>query len=355
MTTVIDCRMINSSGIGVYIHSCLPFLLQTNNNFLLIGNSEHLRSFSIYKNARIIECNIKPFSFRELFFFPLKILKQINSVDFFFTPFFNIPSNIKIPVFTTIHDIIFADMQQITSKIGHKIRMYFYRRAFRKSKKIFTVSSFSKSRIEHHLGTNKPIIVTHSAIQQMFLDYRALNKNIKKKDIIIFIGNIKKHKGLDFLLEAFSFAKKEGLPHKLIIIGNKDNFRSSDNNITDIIKSINDESISFSGFISDEKLMEYISEASLLVQPSLYEGFCLPPLEALVLGTNVLISDIPVLKEIYSEYPVTFFKTGDSHDLNNKLMEILDKKNAPSISLSDHLLKKYTFQKTASVILNNLN
>jgi len=60
-----------------------------------------------------------------------------------------------------------------------------------------------------------------------------------------------------------------------------------------------------------------------LVQPSLYEGFGLPPLEAMVLGTPALISDILVFKEIYNDFPVTFFKTGDAIDLKNKMIELL--------------------------------
>ena len=354
MTIVIDCRMLNSSGIGAYIRGCLPFLLQSDNDFLLIGNTGELQSFLIKKNINIVDCAIKPFSLKE-FFFPLNILKRINKADIFFTPFFNIPSNIKIPVYTVIHDIIFADMPQITSKLGHMIRMLFYKRACKKSKKIFTVSNFSKSRIEHHFGNKKPVIVTYSAIQKKFLDYREASLNNKKKKTVIFIGNIKKHKGLDCLLDAFHLAKKDGLPHKLIIIGSKDNFRSCDNTIAEKIESLGDDSISFSGFISDEKLVEYISESDLLVQPSLYEGFCLPPLEAQVLGTNALISDIQVLKEIYGEYPVTFFSAGNSRDLYAKLIEILCKKDIPPLSLPEHLINKYTFQKTASVLLNNFN
>jgi len=354
MTIAIDCRMFNSSGIGTYIRGCLPFLLQSDNNILLIGNKDELKSYLINKNVSIIECNVKPFSFKELLFFPLNILKQINKANLYFTPYFNFPSNIRIPVFTVIHDVIFADLPEITSKTGHVIRMLFYKRAYRKSAKIFTVSEFSKSRIEHYFGFKKPVVVTYSAIQQIFLDYKELALSIKKKDTIIFIGNIKKHKGLDCLLDAFFQIKKEGLPHKLLIIGNKDNFRSADNTFIEKIESMSDESICFSGFISDEKLMEHIAESVLLVQPSMYEGFCLPPLEAMALGTRALISDIPVLEEIYSEFPVTFFSVCNSIDLKNKILEILSKKE-DSFTLPKELIFKYTFQKTASILLNNFN
>jgi len=354
MTICIDCRMIDASGIGVYLRECLPFFLQSGDNFLLLGNTRRLQCYSSNANAGIIECDINPFSLKELFFFPLKTARQINKADLYFSPFFNIPHSVKIPVFTAIHDIIFPDMPELTSKTGLAARMLFYRRAYKKSQKIFSVSEFSKSRIQHYLGTGKPVIVTHSAIQPAFLAYRTSVQNVHKTQTIVFIGNIKKHKGLDLLIDAFGFAKKEGLPHKLVVIGAKENFRTSDNTVLRKIESLGSEAVTFTGFISDEQVMEYLSKAALLVQPSLYEGFCLPPLEAMVLGTHALISDIPVLKEIYSGFPVTFFRGGDSSDLKKKMMELLFNKKPSSPVLSDDLLLKYTFEKTASVILEEL-
>jgi len=354
MTICIDCRMIDASGIGVYLRESLPWLIQTENNFLLLGDPWRLQCYSANTNIKIIECDIKPFSLKELFYFPLKKARQINGADLYFSPYFNIPSYVTIPVFTTIHDIIFPDMPELTSGIGLAARMWFYRRAYKKSKKIFTVSEYSKSRIQHHLGIKKPVIVTHSAINPIFLAYRANVINVQKTQTIVFIGNIKKHKGLDILLDAFSLARKEGLPHRLVIIGAKENFRTSDNNVRQKIESLGDKTVAFTGFISDQRLMEHLSSASLLVQPSLYEGFCLPPLEAMVLGTNALVSDIPVLKETYSGYPVTFFRSGDPSDLKEKLMELLINKKPSSPVLSDDLLLKYTFEKTASVILKEI-
>jgi glycosyltransferase involved in cell wall biosynthesis len=343
--------MIDASGIGVYLRGCLPYFLQSVNDFLLLGNTRRLRCFTLNANVKIIECDIKPFSFRELFLLPSGIARQINSADFYFSPFFNIPQSIIIPVYITIHDIIFPDMPELTSKIGLTARMWFYRRAYKKAQKIFTVSEFSKSKIRHYLGTEKPVIVTYSAIQPMFLAYRANVQNKQKTRTVVFIGNIKKHKGLDCLLDAFLLARNEGLPHRLVVIGGQDNFRTADKTVLRKIKVLGPDAVTFTGFISDEQLMQYISAAALLVQPSLFEGFCLPPLEAMVLGTHALISDIPVLKEVYADYPVTFFRGGDSPDLKDKLMELLFNKKPSSPVLPDNLLYKYTFEKTASIIL----
>jgi len=347
--------LLNSSGIGVHLRGCLPYFFKSANNFLLLGNLTKLNIYESYKNVNIINCDIKPFSVNELLFFPGNILKQINKADIYFCPYINIPFGIKIPVYTTIYDIIFPDMPELLSKTGLAVRMWFFRRAYKKSKKIFTISEFSKSRIEHHLGTKKPVIITYSAIQQIYIDYNAASKNIQKKETIIFIGNIKKHKGLDCLLEAFHLAKKEGLSFQLVIVGSKDSFRSSDKHISKNIESLTSDSILFTGFISDEILMEHLSSASLLVQPSLYEGFCLPPLEAMVLGTHTLLSDIPVLKEIYDDYPVSFFKAGDAVDLKEKIIAILKNNKPKNIVLQEHLKNKYTFEKTVSVIMNNID
>jgi glycosyltransferase involved in cell wall biosynthesis len=351
MTIAIDCRMLDASGVGVYLRGTLPFFLQSGNDFLLLGDTAQLQSFTS-KSVKIIEYKAKPFSVKE--FFPAKITWQINRADAYFSPFFNVPGGIKIPIYTTIHDIIFPDMPELSSKAGLAARMWFFRRAYKKSRKIFTVSEFSKSRIEHHLGIEKPVVVTHSAIQPAFLVYRANARNVQKKETIVFIEKMKKHKGLDYLLDAFCLVKRDGLPHQLIIIGSKENFRTSDNTITRKIESIGADAVSFTGFVSDEKLMEHLCTASLLVQPSLYEGFCLPPLEAMVLGTGALISDIPVLKEIYAGFPVTFFSAGNSKDLKEKMLDLLFNKAPKTVFLPENLLQKYTFQKTASTILQNL-
>ncbi|MCL2719890.1 MAG: glycosyltransferase family 4 protein [Treponema sp.] len=355
MTIVIDCRMINASGIGVYLRGCLPFFFNTGNFFFLLGKKKELVIYKKYSNVKIIDCNVKPFSLNELFFFLISLIKQINKTDLFYSPYFNIPCGIKTPIYTTIHDIIFPDIPEITSKIGLFIRMQFFRRAYKKSNKIFTVSKFSKSRIEHHLGYTKPVIVTYSAIQHDFTEKREQLKYINKNNTIIFIGNIKKHKGLNCLLDAFIPAKKEGLSHKLVIIGSKDNFRTKDNSILNKINEITDDSIQFTGFVSDNELMEYIAKAALLVQPSLYEGFGLPPLEAMFLGTPVLISDIPVFKEIYDDFPVTYFKSDNPLELKDKLLSLLKNNKVITPVLSKEQLSKYTFKKTAEKILKELN
>jgi glycosyltransferase involved in cell wall biosynthesis len=311
MIIAVDCRAIeDGSGIGVYLRECLKYMLDSPHSFLLLGSGRKLDEAAVgIKNASILACTVKPFSLRELCFFSPGILKKINAADLYYSPYFNIPGGIKIPIYTTIHDIIFPDMPELTSAAGLAVRMWFYRRAFGHSKKIFTVSEFSKSRIEFYSRGKVPVIVTHSAIQPHLLERE--NLPVSKKNFILFIGNIKTHKGLRILLDAFLAALDEGLEYKLVIAGSRDKFRSLDTEFLEKLNSLGSQAIEFTGFISDEALGKLLGEASLLVQPSLYEGFCLPPLEAMIAGTRALISDIPMLKEIYGDYPVTWFKSGD--------------------------------------------
>ena len=68
-------------------------------------------------------------------------------------------------------------------------------------------------------------------------------------------------------------------------------------------------------------MFELLSSAKALVLPSRYEGFGIAPLEALYLGTNAIISDIPVLKEVYNSYPVSFFNVDNPESLCSALLQ----------------------------------
>ena len=348
MKLFIDCRMLKSGGIGTYLESLLPYFIKSFECLLLIYPDQKECLPDCTASCQIIETDIKTFSLKELFLFPASLKKIINSCDIFYSPYCNVPCGIKIPVFTTIHDIVFLDIPELSSRAGILIRKFFYQRAINKSKAIFTVSQFSAERIKDKLKIkNKPLVVTYNSVPEHFsLEQPA---KIVKDNSIIYVGNIKKHKGLSYLLEAFEICKAKGLDCKLVIIGNAENFRSGDTEIAKRLSSADEKDICFTGRISDAELQNYYQKAKLLVQPSLYEGFGMPPLEALYLGTNVVISDIPVFKEIYADFPVSFFKSADSNDLAEKIQQSFYK------AAPENLPQKYSFQKTANIIVETFN
>lgn len=357
MKIVLDCRWCKKSGIGAFIDGILPYLLKTDNEFTLLGLeslSEELKAHSNPAKITFLPCDIKPFSIKELLRFPKEISRIINQNDFYFSPYCNVPSGIKIPVFTTIHDIVFLDVKGLAGIAGTFARKLFYKYAVYRSKAIFTVSEFSKSRIIKKLACKKPVLVVHSSVPEFLLKKNALS--LPKTNSIIFIGNIKKHKGLQILIPAFvDFCKKLSekspaapLP-KLVIVGSKENFRTNDEGISKLIESASSQNIEFTGFISDDELKARLTQAKILVQPSFYEGFGLPPLQALNCGTKALVSDIEVFKEVYADYPVTYFKCGDPADLSEKLFSVWNE-NKPLPAFEE----KYSFEKTASAIFTAL-
>ncbi len=352
MKLAIDCRMTNSGGVGSYLNALLPYLTKKN-ECLLLGNKDELEKFESEK-TEILNLATKTFSLKELFAFPKKILKKINSCDIYYSPYFNVPGRItggiKIPVFTTIHDVVFLDVPGLASKTGTIIRKFFYKYAVFKSKKIFTVSEFSKERIIHNLKCKKTVVVTYNAVPGWFYEKDSeSNSETEKENSILFVGNIKKHKGLSVLVDAFKIAKEKGFDLTLKIVGNSENFRTADENIFKKISEAPKNSILFTGRISDKELKELYRKTKRLVQPSFYEGFGMPPLEAMSLGTKAIISDIPVFREIYKDFPVTFFKAGDCNDLAKKLLSIKNEndeiKEFPQI---------YSFEKTAEIIQKTL-
>jgi glycosyltransferase involved in cell wall biosynthesis len=347
--------MLDSSGVGVYLSECLTCFLDTPHRFLLLGDKEKLLAmFPERKNVDIVHCVIRPFSLRELLFFPLELAQKINQTNVYFSAYFNIPAGIKIPVYTTIHDIIFPDMPELTSKAGLAIRMWFFKRAFRKSKTVFTVSMFSKSRIEYHLGKKTPVIVAHNGVKRYFALDTGDSSGAQKTGDILFAGNIKKHKGLSVLLKAYFMARAEGLQNRLVIAGNKDNFRSKDSGTLAALQHADPAVIRFTDRLANNELKTLFSQSALLVQPSFYEGFGIPPLEAMFCGTHALVSDIPVFEEIYGDFPVVFFRTGDANDLKEKLMNLLHNKEPEPIQLSDDLKMRYSYEKAASTIMREM-
>ncbi|MCR5171600.1 MAG: glycosyltransferase family 4 protein [Treponema sp.] len=351
-TLAIDIRMIGSGGIGSFISALLPHFISHYEKCLLIGSNKQAQDFILNPKVEFLECEIKTFSLKEMLFFPKGMLKKINSYDAYFTPYCNIPNGIKIPVYSTIHDIVFLDVDGLTGRLGRLARKIIYQRAINKSKEIFTVSNFSKERIQKKLKCKKALTVIYNSVPSYLSDM--LNSTVEKtqkEDIILFVGNIKKHKGLSTLLKAFSLAKEKGLKSKLVIVGNKDNFRTGDEEVAAYFNKNNDNLIEFTGKISNDELKKLYEKSRVLVQPSLYEGFGMPPLEAMVCGTPAIISNIPVFKEIYGDFPVTFFHVQDFSDLAEKLIQNVefDKETARKLA------SRYSYKNSAKTIMDAIS
>ncbi len=349
MKIAIDCRLIGKSGIGTFIKNLVLHIVHTPNaQFLLIGDKQVLTPFNQLDNCKIVVCVHASFTIKELFNFPTH---EVNQCDVFFTPNFNIPLGIKVPIFSTIHDVVFFDVKGICSPIGRLIRWLYIKRALNISKTVFTVSHFSEGRIRSLFHYNKEIIVVNNGISQELINYRQENAISKQKDddYIVFLGNLKKHKGIIDLLEAYHIAKtNEGFKSKLYIIGRIDS-RTIDKDLLQIIRH-HDSQIQFITNADNHRVYELLLGAKALISPSHYEGFGIPPLEAMYLGTPAIISDIATHKEIYQSTPAVFFKTGNAEDLAKRLLELTDK----SCNVDKIVDEQYNFKQTAEKVFNTI-
>ena len=317
MKIAFDCRYFGNSGIGRVNEGILEDLLANDGHghqWVLIGDPTKLAKF--VPLGEILAENSNPFSKSGLFF-EKTALNKINACDAFLSVGYVFPFGIKIPLYLFIHDCVFFDKKETTNGfVDLQIKRYFYKRAVKKSRRIFTVSEFSKGRIVSLFKADpEKITVVLNGVAPAVLSFP---KAKRKNQNFIFVGNFKSHKGIDVLLAAYTSYRKEGGTMSLTIVGNQDNLRTA-YRFRDEERDL--EGVSFLEKPDDETLLAAMASASALIQPSRYEGFGLPPIEALCLGTNVILSDIPVFKEIYGNMDVVFFHDGDSEDLKDKMLE----------------------------------
>jgi glycosyltransferase involved in cell wall biosynthesis len=165
-----------------------------------------------------------------------------------------------------------------------------------KASSILTVSQFSKQEIKRLLPSGKqPITVTHHGIDKAWFTLSKMQRPYERP-YIIFVGNVKPHKNVRGLLEAFALIQ-EKIPHDLVIIGKQEGFISGDERVAKQAKALAHRVV-FTGYVNDKVLKQYVVHADALVLPSFYEGFGLPPLEAMACGCPVIVSNAASLPEV---------------------------------------------------------
>ena len=336
---VIDCRYLGMSGIGRFLEGILNNFDFRGFDTTLIGKENKI---SKYKNVKYIFDDTNPFSSKTILKWDK--VKEINQNDFFYSPNFIIPIGIKIKCFTTLHDIIFLDLKEVNkNKVEYFGKKLLLKRCLKKSKCVFTVSKFSRDRIAYYFNKYKNKIEWfYQGISENFVNY---NKIVKKENYIIYVGNIKKHKGIRTLLDAIPYIDEN---IEIKIVGDATSFKNGD---LEIIEYLNNPRITFTGKVSDDELLDLIAKAKYLIQPSVYEGFGLPPLEALYLGTQPIISSIEVFKEVYTSLPVKFFEVLNSKALANRINEQND-----IISIDkEEIGSKFSYKNCVKTIIDMLN
>lgn len=276
-----------------------------------------------------------------------------EDVDLMFVPVYSKPltRNRKIPYVITIHDLQALHYPEYFSKIKNLWLRLAWKRCSETADKIVAISNFVKEDIVNmlHMDPNK-IEVIYNPITGLdkFVDFEELSKkyNIQKEDYYYTVCSMLPHKNLKILLYVMKKIKEEELdiPKKLVIsgIGGK-----SEVEIKGLISELDiADEIVITGFISNEERNTLYKNARIFLFPSIFEGFGMPPVEAMILGTPVITT-----KET-SLYEVTMGKAhyvDDPYNVDEWLKEITmissEKTNFDSVLSEkysvEHVSRKY--------------
>lgn len=350
---VIDSRMIEHSGIGTYLRNIIPYL---SNNFsiTLLGNISTLEAlgFTAEKGFNIIETNISIYTLAEQRIIP----KLIPICDIFWSPHFNIP---LLPIkathkFLTICDAFHwanYDTLSLLQKIYTNTVGYFIKRNW--ASKTFTISEFSKAEIIKYIGIPKERIeIVYCAVDSQF-NGNYVKKNIQDK-YLLFVGNVKPHKNLLNALIAFNSIKDKYPDYKFYIVGKKDGFITGQFDELSLYIENLAERVYFTGYVDDQDLKNYYANASLFIFPSKYEGFGLPPLEAMTFNIPIVCSNAASLPEVCGD-AVLYFDPNDFEDIADKIMQVIDHKWEPDLNKYQAQLSKFSWESVAMKHINQFN
>ncbi len=363
----IDARFYGSlgKGLGRYTQKLIENLekVSSEDKFFIFLRKENWDEYQpANKNFSKVLANIPWYGVREQVFFP-RILKKYN-LDLVHFPHFNVPVFWKGKFVVTIHDLILFHFptQRATTlspfyyflkKIAHRIVI---RNAVKKSEKIIAVSRFTKKDIlKHFRVSSRKIAVTLEAVDRTLEPLRASPQQIHKKygiikPYILYVGNAYPHKNLERLVLVFrEFVRKH--PHlHLVLVGKEDYFYRR---LKKFVKDNRIRQVIFTDFVPDGELGTLYKEALLYIFPSLYEGFGLPPLEAMSWNLPVASSNASCLPEILgdaacyfdpqalTEMAETIEKVATNGEVRQKL-----------ISGGHKQVKKYSWEKMARETLD---
>lgn len=329
---LIDARMIDSSGIGTYLQNLIPFLKE-NLILYLLGDKEKINKYIDISDVTVIPM-------KSSIYFPweqVEYILKVKDVDVFWSPHFNVPI---FPVRTkkrivTVHDVfhlVFKDLYNLFERNYAKLLI---NSAVRFSDLIITVSQFSKSEILKYTKVKgEKIKVIYNGIDTKRFKVCPNEEKIKIKNkynlpdkFLFFVGNVKPHKNLKGLLRAFERIIRDERDIFLVITGKKEGFIKGDKEIFKILnnKYLKDKVI-FTGYVDNEDLPILYNLADLFVFPSFYEGFGLPPLEAMACGCPSVVSKIPPLLEVCGD-AVYYVNPYDVEDIAEGIIRVLKDQN----------------------------
>jgi glycosyltransferase involved in cell wall biosynthesis len=310
----IDIRRINEFGVGTYTRNAIRTLARLDdfNEYFLLGIPGRLGDVEpLPPNFITVPTHPNEFSLNSYLELN-RILKQ-HRCDLLHVPhLFWKPQSVPCPYVVTVHDLL-DHLYKVNSASWMKRQLHFEftKRVLHGAARIFAVSNFSKQDTERLFGvSSNRIEVIYNALDDRFRLGHATDADRKliaeryqvTYPFLLYAGRISPHKNVIRIIEAFSALKvelqKEGdFPDlKLIIIG--DELSKHPDLRRAVIKSRVQNDVRFLGFVPIGVLRIFYDLAKIFVFPSLYEGFGLPPLEAMAHGTPVVTSNTSSIPEV---------------------------------------------------------
>ncbi len=247
------------------------------------------------------------YSVREQLTVPLALLRA--RVDLFHAPHYVVSPLTTCPYVVTIHDCIHLRFPQyLPNRAAHLYARTVMSLAARRARRVLTVSQASKDDILHYLGVPAAKVeVIYNAIDERVAaaptpeDITRVSQRFQlTSPYILYTGNIKPHKNVDRLIEAYSILRRRGYEQvKLLVIGDE---ISKYPNLRRLVHRFQlHQHVRFFGFVPEATLAVLYRMASMFVFPSLCEGFGLPPLEAMAAGVPVITSNVSSLPEVVGD------------------------------------------------------
>lgn len=272
---------------------------------------------------------------------------------------FSVPFSKSI---TFIHDVSFINYPETVQEKNREFLANNIGKWVRRSSIIATLSEAAEKQLEKSLNISgdRFIIVNVPLRREVFKLYKQRSiKGIKlayglPEKYILYVGNIEPRKNLERFVEAFSISKSTQNNISLVLVG-ADKWASSsiETRITEA-RTKGASIIIPKKFVKDEDLPLVIAGALFLGQPSIDEGFGIPPTQALACGIPIIVSDLPVMHEIVGK-SARYFDPKNIEDMANKINAMLDlAQNATFLKKNQKIAQPYLDKLLPQSAINSL-
>ncbi|HYD54004.1 MAG TPA: glycosyltransferase family 1 protein [Gemmatimonadaceae bacterium] len=297
--------MIRHSGIGTYLRNLLPRIVEARPSwrFTLLGPAAALGEVPGLHGSqvRLVDCDAPLYSVREQIALPRRVPR---SVDLYWTPHYVIPVLLRRPMLVTVQDVFHLAMPEL---VGGAARRAYARLMFgavqRRAARILFTSEFTRAEFARLVGGSRAA----SSVVPLGVDagWSAAGAGAPRplaEPYFLYVGNVKPHKNVAALVRAF-VRVADRVPHHLAIVGRADGMRTGDDEVRRLVAARPDR-VHLVGEVSDEALAAWMRHADAFAFPSLYEGFGLPPLEAMAAGRPCLVARAASLPEVCGDAAV---------------------------------------------------